>query len=72
MRMPRPSSPSVLARKRALAQRGRVLADHLAVVHEAARAQHDAALRAVVARLARGRRVHADHAAVLVDDQALA
>jgi hypothetical protein len=55
-----------------LAQRGRVLADHVAVVHESARAQHDAAQRAVVARLAGLGGVHAHDTTLVVDDQALA
>jgi hypothetical protein len=55
-----------------LAQRGRVLPDHLAVVHEAASTQHDAALRAVVVRRAGLCGVHADDTARLVHDEAFA
>jgi hypothetical protein len=55
-----------------LAQRGRVLADHLAVVHEAARAQHHTAVRVVVPRRPRLGGVDADDAARVVDDQAFA
>jgi hypothetical protein len=71
MRMPRPSSPSLAARKRHFRRSGAVALDHLLVVDEAAGGEDHPAARADELLAPVDARGDAEDAAGLVDDERL-